>query len=112
MKLRNVIFYVRDIEAARDFYRQLGFKEVQNFGKFISYDVGREDMWFSIMESDDPCMVPGKQVCVFWAKNIQYLYKKVLELDIAVDTKLYKADFGETFAIRDPDGNKIEFVQS
>lgn len=111
MKLRNVIFYVKGIEAAKDFYKSLGFEIKQDFGKFVSYDVEIEKQYFSIMESDDVKKVPGKQVCTFWADDIDRLYKSIRNSTIKVDTELYEAPFGKTFAIRDIDGNKIEFVQ-
>jgi hypothetical protein len=31
---------------------------------------------------------------------------------VIIATQLYKAPFGKTFAIRDIDGNKIEFVEA
>ncbi len=110
MKLRNVIFYVQDINKSKDFYKGLDFQIAQDFGKFVSYETETEGLYFSIMESDDPKKVPGKQVCTFWADDTKALYKRLGGLEVEIDTKLYKAPFGETFSIRDVDGNKIEFV--
>lgn len=111
MRLRNVIFYVKDIKKSKDFYKKLGFKIVRDFGKFISYDTGVEDLYFSIMESDSQEKSPGKQVCAFWADDIEAFYQKIDDLKIKIATELHEATFGKTFAIRDPDGNKIEFVE-
>jgi len=111
MKLRNVIFYVKDIGQSKDFYKKLDFNIVQDFGKFISYDAGYENLYFSIMESDDPVKIPGKQVCVFGTEAITKLSEKFKEIGIPFDTELYDASFGKTFSVRDIDGNKIEFVQ-
>lgn len=112
MKLRNVIFYVRDIDKSKDFYKRLGFEITQDFGKFVSYNTGVENLYFSIMEPDGPKKVPGNQVCTFWIEDIKDFYKKIKKVSVEIDTKLYEAPFGETFAIRDIDGNKIEFVQT
>ena len=112
MKLRNVIFYVQDINKSKDFYKKLDFQIAQDFGKFVSYETKAGGLYFSIMESDNPKKVPGKQVCTFWTNDTKALYEKLKGLEIEIDTKLYKAPFGETFAIRDIDGSKIEFVQS
>ena len=111
MKLRNIIFYVKDINSSVEFYKQLGFRIAQDFGKFVSFSTENERIFFSIMESDDSEKVPGKQVCAFWCKNINNLYDKFKKLNLKIATELYKTSFGETFAIRDLDGNKIEFVE-
>lgn len=112
MRLRNVIFYVKDINKSKRYYSKLGFKISQAFGNFISYDAGIEGLYFSLMESNVVKNEPGKQVCVFWINDIEEFYKKVNKLSLFIDTKLYKATFGQTFAIRDLDGNKIEFVET
>lgn len=111
MELRSVIFYVKNIGQSKVFYEKLGFNVLQDFGKFISYDAGYKNLYFSIMEADDSFKEPGKQVCVFWTKDINALFGKVKNSNITIDTQLYKAPYGETFSIRDIDGNKIEFVQ-
>ncbi len=111
MKLRNAIFYVKDINQAKAFYEKLGFKVSDDFGKFVSYETEQNDPRFSIMESDSPDKVPGKQVCVFWADDIETFCEKMKSLGVAVATELYDSPFGKSFAIRDIDGNKIEFVQ-
>ena len=112
MKLRNIIFYVSNIATVVEFYKKLGFDIAEDFGNFVSFATDDKHINFSLMEDKtDPTKVPGKQVCVFYSEDIETLYEKVKELNIAIATELYKAPFGKTFAIRDPDGNKIEFVQ-
>ena len=111
MRILNVIFYVRNIQKSKEFYHKLGFNLVQDFGNFVSYDVGQKDQYFSIMQSDDEMKVPGKQVCVFWTDNIHELFEKVNQINIKGEDQITKASYGETLTIWDFDGNKIEFVQ-
>ena len=112
MQLRNVIFYVNDIKSAKSFYENIGFEMLEDFGQFISYRTDAEGIYFSIMQPDDETKVPGKQVCTFWTDDIKILFQQMLESDVEIATELSEEPFGETFAIRDPDGNKIEFVES
>jgi len=111
MKLRNVIFYVKNLKKSHKFYENLGFQLSKNYGKFISYKTDTDNTFFSIMETDDIKKEPGKQVCTFWTSNIGGLFQKCKLLGIAIDTDLTKTDFGLMFAIKDIDGNKIEFVE-
>ena len=112
MRLRNVIFYVSNISASVEFYHKLGFELAEDFGNFVSFATDDKHIHFSLMEDKkDPTKVPGKQVCVFYSDDVENLYEKAKELGINMATELYKAPFGKTFAIRDIDGNKIEFVQ-
>ena len=112
MKLRNVIFYVSSMGIAVEFYKKLGFELAEDFGNFISFTTDDSHIHFSLMEDKtDTTKIPGKQVCVFYSDGIEGLYKKVKYLKINIATELYEAPFGKTFAIRNPDDNKIEFVQ-
>ena len=111
MKLRNVIFYVKDIEKAKAFYKKIGFKLNQDFGKFVSFETGVNNLYFSLNSSLDKERIPGKQVCVFWIEDINEFYKKMKRLKVAIHEKLCEASFGKTFSIQDVDGNKVEFVE-
>lgn len=106
MKLRNVIFYVKDINKSKDFYKSLSFKISQDFGKFVSFATEIENLYFSIMEVDSPDKIPGNQVCVFWAEDIKVLCQKLRDLGVFIETELYEAPFGLMFAIRDLMGIK------
>jgi predicted enzyme related to lactoylglutathione lyase len=111
MKLRNVIFYVRDIEIAKEFYQNLGMEIGQDFGDFVSFSLDQGDVWFSIMESDTEEKEPGKQICTLSVENIDEYYKKIVEQEIKVVTELFEAPYGKTFEIKDIDGNQIEFME-
>jgi len=87
MELRNVIFYVKDTDLSVKFYKQLGFKIIQDFGKFVSFSTESEQIFFSVMESDSPEKVPGNQVCAFWCENADNLYDKFRKLNLKIATE-------------------------
>ncbi len=111
MKLRNVIFYVKDLEKSKDFYHKLGFEMTQDFGSFISYKTDDDEIYFSLNSTLTEDRVPGRQVCVFWTEDIEAGFEKMKELGVEFVEELYEAPFGRTFSIRDIDGNKIEYVE-
>lgn len=111
MKLRNVIFYVQDIEKSKEFYQKIGFKLNQDFGKFVSFETGVNNLYFSLNSSLGKDRIPGKQVCAFWVDDIDVFYKKMKKLRVTINEEVYEASFGRTFSIQDIDGNKIEFVE-
>jgi catechol 2,3-dioxygenase-like lactoylglutathione lyase family enzyme len=111
MKLRDVVFYVGNIEKAKDFYQKLGFEVERDFGKFVSFKTEDANTWFSINLADESTKVPGKQTCIFWSENIEEDYKRLKVLGMNIAKELYEAPFGKTFSFRDIDGNKIEIVE-
>lgn len=50
---------------------------------------------------------------MFWVNDIRKLYNTLVsDSEIKIETQLYDAPWGSTFIVLDPDGNKVEFVQS
>jgi catechol 2,3-dioxygenase-like lactoylglutathione lyase family enzyme len=113
MKIRNVIFYVKDITLSKRFYEKLGFKLVEDFGKFISFETSDNQTFFSLMqpESGDKSRIPGKQVCAIYSYNIENDLETVRKLGVQVVEDLVEVSYGKTFSINDLDGNKIEYVE-
>lgn len=111
MKLRNVIFYVKDIEKAKAFYKKIGFEIDQGSDSFVSYKTDTENIWFSINSRLSPSRVPGRQTCCFWVNNVDEHYKKMKTLKVKIHTEPFDAPFGRVFIINDIDGNKIEFIE-
>ncbi len=111
MKLRNAILYTNDIHVSKNFYLELGFEIQEDFGKFISFKTDDDGVTFAINLADEPTKVPGKQTIIFTVSNIREHFKLIQEMRITIHKELYKAPFGWTFSFRDPDGNKIEYVE-
>lgn len=111
MKIRDVVFYVNDINQSKDFYIRLGFEIEKEFGKFVSFKTADENIWFSINLADDPSKYPGKQTCVFWSEDIKNDFERIKKFGAKFVKELYQTPYGFTFSFRDIDGNKIEFVE-
>jgi catechol 2,3-dioxygenase-like lactoylglutathione lyase family enzyme len=112
MKLSNVIFYVADINRAVEFYQKIGFKIVQNHDKYIDLETTDPEVHLSLRESNGDRQSPGKQACIFLTENVSGLYEKYKLLSIPLQNDLKTTNNGRTFAITDPDGNRLEFIQS
>ena len=111
MKLTNVIFYVTDTNRSTEFYQKLGFNIAQNHDKYIDFETEDSDVHLSIRQSNGDRQVPGKQSCIFVVDNASGKYEKCKLLGIPLQNDLKNTAYGKAFAISDPDGNKIEFVQ-
>jgi len=112
MKLRNAIFYVKDIEKSKDFYKSIGFEVEKDFGKFISFKGNSLGGSLAIAIADGPEKLPGKQVASFIVEGIDDLYAEISKRDsIEIVQKLTTVNYGKVFFFRDIDGNKIEYVQ-
>ena len=111
MKIGHIIFYVNNLRQSTQFYEKLGFTIAQNHGKFISYNTDDNNQFFSIMEFPNSKRKPGMQVCLIYKKNLNGFFEKCKLLGIPIEQELKDLGFGETFAVVDPDGNKIEFQE-
>lgn len=111
MKLKNTIVYVKSMPRAAEFYQKLGFSVAQNSGKIISFVTDNPDQYFSVMEFRNSKRKPGMQLCTLMINNLEGFYKKCKLLGIPFEQDLDDNGFGKVFAIVDPDGNRIEFME-
>ena len=111
MRVINAIFYVSDIFKSIEFYEKLGFKISKNMDKQIDFKMDEQSAVFSIIDGDSARKEPGKQVCRLGVPNIGGLYEKYKLLGIPLVMDLTDKPYGRTFAIKDIDGNRLEFVQ-
>lgn len=112
MKLTNTIFFVQDINKSLDFYQKIGFKVAEHVEKSANLKTGEEEIFLTITEPKNGRELPGKQACTFANKNVEGLYEKLKMLSTPLAEELRDLPDGKTFAISDPDGNKINFTQS
>ena len=112
MKLRNVIFYVSDIDRAKQFYEKLGFNIADDQHTFVSLKTDDENIFLSLNSNITEFNVPGKQVCAFYASDIEHLYAEMQKVAIPMFTSLQTFEWGRCFIVQDPDGNKLEFVEN
>ena len=111
MKLRNVNFFVNNLNLAADFYQKLGFKIVATLDKTINLETEEENVFLSLREVSNEREIPGKQSCSFYVNNVDGTYERFKLLGAPLEKDLKDTEIGRMFAIRDKDGNSIEFIQ-
>jgi len=112
MKIKYAIFYTTDLQRIKNFYLDLGFKLApEQKGKVISF-VFDNDTILGIKLGDKEREVPGTQTVIISVDNIQVLYEKIKSGNYNIYKALIAQDWGTSFSILDPDGNKAEFMES
>lgn len=112
MNLDSAVFYSNDIEQAVAFYTNvLGFiMEYQQEDNYVSF-VFPNNARLGIKKKVEVREVPGAQTVFISVENIDELYAKLKEKNIAIYKELVTQDWGKNFSILDPDQNKIQFVE-
>ena len=112
MDLDSAILYTNDINRIRDFYENVvGLKvEYQDGDHYVSF-VFLNGVKLGINKSVLPREKPGGQTFFIRVNDIQIQYEKYQKLHFDFYEKFEKYNWGTYFAILDPDGNKIGFVQ-
>jgi predicted enzyme related to lactoylglutathione lyase len=77
--------------------------------KFVAFKLG--DALLGIKISEYEREIPGHQTIILDVENVWELYESSRNKGIKIYKELSSEDWGDNFAILDPDGNKIEFTQ-
>lgn len=110
MKLSYGIFYTSDIQRITEFYRDvLKFEFAFGNQKFVAFKLG--DALLGLKVSEHEREVPGHQTIIVDVENLQELYESCESKNVKIYKELSSEDWGDNFAILDPDGNKVEFVR-
>jgi catechol 2,3-dioxygenase-like lactoylglutathione lyase family enzyme len=110
MKLREAILYVTDMNRAREFYEKLGiFCAMNQDNTYCNLKVVDEDINVSLALA--PEKNPGHQTIVLSVPEIERFHKDIQALGIKIEVPLQDKGWGQTFYLRDPDGNRLEFVE-
>jgi len=110
MRLSCSIFYTDNIQHITAFYRDvLGFEFAYGDKKFASFKL--ENAFLGIKLSENERELSGHQAITLDVDNVQALYESTINRGITIYKELSSEDWGDNFAILDPDGNKVEFVQ-
>ncbi|WP_157269876.1 VOC family protein [Azohydromonas aeria] len=110
MKLAYSILYSRDADAAARFYvGLLGLRVLDASPEFVS--LALPNCILGIKRSAEPREIPGSQTIILAVDDIEGVYARLMG-QATVTTPLNAADWGRNFAIADPDGNKVEFVDA
>lgn len=110
MKLLYGIFYTRDIQRITDFYRDvLKFEFAFGSEKFAAFEIGNALLGIKISEHERE--IPGHQTIIVEVDDVEELYQSCKSMGVKIYKELSSEDWGDNFAILDPDDNKVEFTQ-
>ena len=94
-----VVEYVRDIEAAKQFYvESFGLKVERTHPMFVQFE------HFAIASDDS--LGPGKEREVFWLVDDAERAREVISQHATVTHGLEQKPFGKVFGVRGPAGKK------
>ena len=112
MKLDSVIFYSNNLVKSKDFYQNiLNLKLKTDSDNFISFALDNNVLLGIKLYISTRDKTPGQQSLSFSVNDIQNVYTKLKsQLDIIFIKELTKNSWGYEFAVLDPDGNKIMFI--
>lgn len=111
IKLQYVVFYTSDIGRARAFYEDLlGYVPIEDVGSFIGFVIG--DALLGIKSASEPRERPGCQTMIIGCSDLDAWWNKCAQFEAMVSSPIVSEDWGRNFAILDPDGNKVEFVET
>lgn len=111
--LDSAILYTNDISRIREFYEKTveltcEYQKGEVFVSFIFPNGAKLGINKSIYTDRE---TPGNQTFFIRTKNIDKQYNKYKDLDYDFYEPYEKHDWGTYFAILDPDGNKVGFIQ-
>jgi predicted enzyme related to lactoylglutathione lyase len=112
MELDSAILYTSDIGRIREFYENtVGLTvEYQDGDHYVSF-IFPNGAKLGINKSVLPREVPGVQTFFLRVTDIQNQYQKYKDMGFEFYEPYMEHDWGTYFAILDPDGNKVGFIQ-
>lgn len=112
MRLDSTVIYTNDIEESVKFYRdQIGLKlNYQQGDKFASFKFSNS-VRLGIKKAIEEREKPGAQTFFIGVDNAREAYGKIKSKNPKFYKELTEESWGTEFAILDPDGNKIEFIE-
>lgn len=113
MNFDSAILYVKDIEKTKTFYTEkLGFIfDHQENNIYLSLKVNRNDHVFvAFYAKKDYEKLRGKQTFMIRTDNIKDEYD-VIRKSVNIFKPLKTYSWGQSFSVKDIDGNKIEIIQ-
>lgn len=112
--LDTTILYVSDIKGSKDFYtKTLKFVIDFNDGNYVALKIHKDDKTKIALNADKILKDKvGKQTIILKTDNIESACKILREKNIPIISKLTTKSWGKTFTFTDPDGNRIEVMES
>lgn len=111
--VHTVIFYVQDINKAKDFYiKKLGFILDRDDGDYVSLKISpNDDTNLALNSQGKRGQYPGHQTVILKTDNIENTWEILKDKQLLIELPLTTQPWGKTFIFKDPDGNKIEVLE-
>ncbi|MBJ6799551.1 VOC family protein [Geomonas propionica] len=113
-KIKNVVVFVKDIKAARRFYReQLGLpagQETEYMMEFLPTE--GTGLGVSLAMHEAAQKLVGRHTGItFTVKGLEELYAKLTQEGVRFTEPLEKSPWGKMAVVADPDGNEFALVE-
>jgi predicted enzyme related to lactoylglutathione lyase len=114
LKLDSAILYTKDIKRIRDFYEKIIGLEFhyQDEERFVSFHFANGVNLGIRLEKVDTRELAGYQTIFLKPEDIKSEFERLKKLDVVFEKEIQEFDWGIYFAVYDPDGNKVSFVES
>jgi predicted enzyme related to lactoylglutathione lyase len=113
MKIDSAVFYTNDIPKVTQFYQEvIGLNlEYQQVDKYVSF-LFDNGVRLGIKRAVEEREKPGAQTVFIGVEDAETAYKRYQGLGADFHKPLsFMEGYGHSFAIYDPDKNKVEFIQ-
>ncbi len=114
LNLESVILYTKDIKRIRDFYEKIIGLEFhyQDEERFVSFHFANRVNLGIRLEKEGTREIAGYQTIFIQPENIQEEFERLKNLGLEFKDELKEYNWGVYFALHDPDGNKVSFIES
>ncbi len=112
--MKNVVVFVRDIEAARRFYKeQLKLPLVQESQAIMEFFPGSPTtLGVSLAMHEAALPLVGRHTGItLTVENIEALYAELTAAGVRFAEPLEKTPWGKMAVVKDPDGNQFALVE-
>lgn len=110
MKITYAIFYTQNIEVIKSFYAEtLELNLASENDNFISFQLDNAILGIKLAEEERE--IPGSQTVILSTDDVTTAYEQMKAASVEIYKEPSDEGWGLNFAILDPDGNKVEFVQ-
>lgn len=111
MDLDSVVFYTNSLPDSIDFYREVLDLELEYQDNEYASFTFLNKVSLGIKKSTEKREIPGSQTIIIGVQDIQSLFSSFKQKKCQFYQEIVSHEWGKDFALLDPDGNKIEFLE-
>ena len=119
MPLKYLLFYVKDLDASRDFYEKLGAQVLKEDGVVLSVSLCGQEVWLldesraAFKMESEPTPRRGAGVFPsFSVDDLDEFHGELFGRGLVPSSEPKNLSWGREFVIKDPDGYVLVFAQS